>query len=170
MSPSTRGGGLRYRALLAVALFLFGCGSSEEITQTETHTIPAVTLRDSSEGNGYIFYGGSPCDTAWILHKYCRGFAQGEGYGLRYGVDFETRVDTIVQRDTLYVVRTVPVIRTEVTRDTLVVTDIDTVRVVQVEEYGFWDKAQLVLTTLGTIVLLAFLAWVASRFGLKLPF
>ena len=154
---------MRY-AILAVS-FLLAC-STEQITQTETHIIPPLTIDTTQSISGYTFYGTSPCDTANILHKYCKGYVEGNSYGISWGVNYATEVDTVIKRDTLLIVRTVPVIKTNIVRDTIRFTDIDTVRVITVEEYGFWKKVGLVLSSLGAFMILLALGFMVWKFKL----
>ena len=160
---------MRY-AIGVVLLFVIGCGSSEQITQTETHTILPARIDTIQDAGGYVFYGPTECDTAAILLLYCKGYVGGESGGITYGVGFETRIDTVVQKDTLYVVRAVPVITTNIVRDTIRISDIDTVQVVTVQEFGFWDKLGFALQVIAVIVILGAVGYFVIRSGLKLPF
>ena len=154
-------------ALTVLLATFIGC-TAEESIRDEIHTIPPVTIDTTQDGGGYLFYGSSPCDTAKILHMYCRGEAHGEAYGIRYGMGFETRVDTVIQQDTLLIVRTVPEIRTNIVRDTIRIFDKDTVQVTVVEEYSFWDKLELSAAVIGGFVVLLLIAGLALYFAGKL--
>lgn len=139
---------MRYSIIL-LAGFL---ACSTPITQTETHVIPPVVLEEDRDGGTFSIVRNAECDTAAILAGFFPLQLQGQGYGLSYGVEVGVSIDTV------FVDRVQVKWRVEVKRDSIVITDIDTVRITQVQEYSFWDKTELILSTIGIFVIILIIA------------
>jgi len=149
--------------LITAGVLIQGCTASKTVIEDKTLPVPGYEIRTVTD-TVYIFQP-SPCDTAEILAMYCKGHAEGDTLGTFYKFMWESvkgENNTLRQRGRVIITK----------RDTVIAYKDTTVQVTEIiEEFGFWKRVQLVLATIGVLVVLVGAGVLGLKLGLfKLPF